>query len=277
MNFLNMKIIKSGILFFLCLFIHSLTLADHNKVIFEVRYELKYQPDSTDNKIINSEDMLLWIGMNKSMFFPYLTYDSDSVWNTFEGLDIISRNERSSEIEKGISRFKFYIYKEYSSGNIDNYHHIFGDTYNFNESMNDFKWEMHNEFEDYHGYNCQKASTYFGGRQWEVWFTKEIPISDGPYKFSGLPGLILKARDTRNHYVFELVHIKNAESYKNIYLPDYRPFKVTPCQYFRALKHHQENFAATVAAGTINLDPQKLQEIVERFKKRNNMIELKCD
>jgi hypothetical protein len=48
---------------------------------------------------------------------------------------------------------------------------------------------------------------------WTAWFTKEINVSDGPYKFSGLPGLIVKLEDDRGDYKFDLVKkvvIKNA-------------------------------------------------------------------
>ena len=45
--------------------------------------------------------------------------------------------------------------------------------------------------------NCQKAEVEYGGRQWIAWFTSEIPISDGPYKFRGLPGLIIEVFDDK--------------------------------------------------------------------------------
>ncbi len=51
------------------------------------------------------------------------------------------------------------------------------------------------------GYPCKKASCRFRGRDWNVWFTEEIPISQGPRKFAGLPGMILKAVDgTGTHF-----------------------------------------------------------------------------
>ncbi|MEJ7664771.1 MAG: GLPGLI family protein [Hymenobacter sp.] len=42
----------------------------------------------------------------------------------------------------------------------------------------------------------------------EAWFTREVPVGDGPYKFYGLPGLIVKVRDTRGHYDFELTQLR---------------------------------------------------------------------
>lgn len=55
------------------------------------------------------------------------------------------------------------------------------------------------------GYKCFKAIATYRGRVWIAWFTPDIPISKGPWKLYGLPGLILKASDIENHYSFECV------------------------------------------------------------------------
>lgn len=62
------------------------------------------------------------------------------------------------------------------------------------------KWKISPEKMRIGGYETQKASTDFGGRTWTAWFTPDIPIQDGPYKFHGLPGLIVKIEDgTQTH------------------------------------------------------------------------------
>lgn len=53
------------------------------------------------------------------------------------------------------------------------------------------------------GYICQMAVTQFKGRQWKAWYTEDIPIDEGPWKLRGLPGLILKAYDSRRQFIFE--------------------------------------------------------------------------
>src|SRR5690606_1469092 len=58
---------------------------------------------------------------------------------------------------------------------------------------------------------CQRADIRFGGRDWVAWFTTEIPIPDGPYKFCGLPGLIVSIADTQQHWQFDLTHILNVK------------------------------------------------------------------
>lgn len=47
-------------------------------------------------------------------------------------------------------------------------------------------------------YHCWKATGHFRGRSYTAWFTMEIPVSEGPWKLCGLPGLIIKAEDDRD-------------------------------------------------------------------------------
>ena len=61
-------------------------------------------------------------------------------------------------------------------------------------------------------WKLQKATTDFGGRKWTAWFTTEIPYSEGPYKFKGLPGLVVELSDSENNFQFELVKISKPEN-----------------------------------------------------------------
>lgn len=56
-----------------------------------------------------------------------------------------------------------------------------------------------------------KATVSHEGREYTAWYTTEIPIADGPYKFWGLPGLILKISDSENHYNFTLESFEKYE------------------------------------------------------------------
>lgn len=53
------------------------------------------------------------------------------------------------------------------------------------------------------GFECQLATVDFAGREYSAWFTTEIPLPYGPYKFSGLPGLILKIEDAEKQFVWK--------------------------------------------------------------------------
>jgi GLPGLI family protein len=70
------------------------------------------------------------------------------------------------------------------------------------------QWELTDELLTIQGYSCQKATCHWRGRDYEAWFTSEIPIRRGPWKFGGLPGLIVKISDAKKEYNFELVRLE---------------------------------------------------------------------
>ena len=61
------------------------------------------------------------------------------------------------------------------------------------------------------GYVCQKATCSFRGRDFIAWFAMDLPVRDGPWKFGGLPGLILKVYDIDLLYTFECVKIEQGK------------------------------------------------------------------
>ncbi len=63
-------------------------------------------------------------------------------------------------------------------------------------------WELLNETKNINSFSCQKAIGNFRGRTYTVWFTNDIPVSLGPWKLNGLPGLILEATDSLNQFQF---------------------------------------------------------------------------
>ena len=54
-------------------------------------------------------------------------------------------------------------------------------------------------------FTCVKASGTFEGREYDVWFTPDIPVPFGPYKLCGLPGLILEAKSRDGKVSWEFV------------------------------------------------------------------------
>lgn len=60
------------------------------------------------------------------------------------------------------------------------------------DSLNLFSWKYVNGSKNILGYHCKKAICKFRGRDYIAYYAPEISISGGPFKFNGLPGLILE-------------------------------------------------------------------------------------
>ena len=70
------------------------------------------------------------------------------------------------------------------------------------------------------GYSCQRASVSWGGRNYIAWFSPDIPINAGPYRFRGLPGLIMKVKEATNMYSWELQGLEQKKEPINEYRYD---------------------------------------------------------
>jgi len=78
-----------------------------------------------------------------------------------------------------------------------------GANFQYDEKMPVMDWKLTPDTCVILGYPCRKATTTFRGRDYEAWFTKAIPVSERPWKFHGLPGLILKVWDSKRQVIFE--------------------------------------------------------------------------
>jgi GLPGLI family protein len=107
------------------------------------------------------------------------------------------------------------------------------------------KWKLLSEKKIIGKFDCKKASVEFRGRTYFAWYTMEIPISLGPWKFNGLPGLILEVDDQKEIYKWQaktisfsnnlteeeiLVKIQNDPKYEHISYQDYDAKKVRKCK-----------------------------------------------
>jgi GLPGLI family protein len=86
------------------------------------------------------------------------------------------------------------------------------DEYQYTERAEPFKWTMVPGTDTIMGYPCNKAETTFRGRKWIAYYTFDISYSSGPWKFSGLPGLILKVTDEKELFKWEAVGISKPKN-----------------------------------------------------------------
>jgi len=83
-------------------------------------------------------------------------------------------------------------------------------------SLPKINWTIQGEQKEVGGFMCQKAEADFRGRHYIAWFTLDIPISDGPWKLQGLPGLILEAYDSKEEVKFILTDLEIPSASANL-------------------------------------------------------------
>ena len=83
----------------------------------------------------------------------------------------------------------------------------------YTEAVPKQEWKLTNETQTIIGYKCQKATCRFRGRDFIAWFAPAVPVKRGPWKFGGLPGLILKVQKSIEPVV--PVHNRIEESHRS--------------------------------------------------------------
>ena len=136
----------------------------------------------------------------------------------------------------------------------------------------DLRWVLYGDIKIINGSKCQMAATNKYGRRWIAYFSKDYSQSLGPYKFTGLPGLIFELYDTRNDYHFTLSKIeKNSDDF-NFNLGEFKKFPKD--KYLKA----RYNMEFTMARFP-DMDAEQnkyMQGLLEKLKKMyNNPLELK--
>ncbi|QOW09853.1 GLPGLI family protein [Kaistella flava (ex Peng et al. 2021)] len=257
----------------LILFIFSLTIFAQNS---SISYEFIYKTNPTQKDRIKKQNYKLDILGGKSIFRTESRRSSDSLiaktgfglgYNTDPNHELYLTKDRDHSIIRKhfvspLSRDKFFI-------KIDD----------------QLKWKILPETTVIANFNCQKAEVEYGGRNWFAWFTKEIPVSEGPYCFHGLPGLILQIQDDQEDYLFKATEIKNLANSSLFEIDGGK--QITWNQFNKILQDYFDspyNFAKAKgmkvvkdngSGGTMEIDYRKrVKETQEMLLENNNPIEL---
>ena len=179
-------------------------------------YRYVYTFDTLKNEL-RDDLLILQIGKEVSKCYSYYTFQSDSLQRTPDGAKVWSELFQQAIEKDGIYgdfphvRMSTYVYKNYPTGQMTITDRISLQDYCYVDSLHTQTWTMGDSTREVLGYTCQQATADFRGRRWTAWFTTDIPISDGPWKLGGLPGLILKAYDERQQHVFTAVGLERVK------------------------------------------------------------------
>ena len=139
-----------------------------------------------------------------SKFFNHRSEEIDSLTSTPEGLANFKKTQDAA-MKAMISQGRItvaklprkkdtqYVIKSAQDSIITVYEMLKDEHVYYTEPFSEMVWEIGDSTKNVLGYDCVQATTDYHGRVWTVWFAPDIPIQDGPWKFRGLPGLILEA------------------------------------------------------------------------------------
>lgn len=213
-------------------------------------YELTFKPKKDSAKLDKVVTILDITDKNRSIYQDYTVIAQDSIMKI--EIEAMQKAGMMKDLSKSLKAPKISarIYKTYPDMKVQYVDKIANgftpSNIGYTEDLK-FNWNILSDKQKIGEYNTQKATTDFGGRKWTAWFTTDIPFQDGPYKFYGLPGLIVKIEDADKNYSWLLQGNKKVKNY-------------TEFSYIENLMH--------ASGGKINeLPREKFEKTFSDFKK----------
>ena len=208
--------------------------------IYKTTYLLTYKSDSTRIQSQREEEFWLFFNEENSQFLSRKKALEDSIAQNFNVGDIGSSRWQNA-VAQSKTDFHFEIKKDRTSNLIYFQEKVFKDIFYYTQTLDLFKWEIDTLTSTISGYPVQKATTSFAGRDYIAWFTSEIPVPDGPYKFSGLPGLILKIQDTNKDFVFNFQSFEEIKTEHVFNIPAKKAQQTTKKELLRLISDYQKD------------------------------------
>lgn len=147
-----------------------------------------------------------------------------------------------------------YVFKDFEKQEQTVYDDYSDQFAKYNEPFQEMQWEVVTDStKTILGYECMMAMTAYHGRDWTAWFAPEIPAHDGPWKFAGLPGLILMASESQGIYSFTANGIEATEQEIPGMPRDDWYHKEDRIKYLQGKYRHLQDPFADIAGG--NLPP----------------------
>ena len=235
--------------------------------IDNVKYRITYDGKWVNNSFIKpyiytGSEMRLDIGEKVTCFYDRTKQVKDSLMS----VKAQSGNYDFSDLPKG-GRFPFSYYKNYpAEGKSMQIEAVGTENYQCTEKTEIPDWQIvQDSTADIIGYHCQMAKTKFKGRTWYAWYTEDIPMQEGPWKLCGLPGLILKAYDENQEYVFSAIGMSTLDGTSPIIISKDKREELSQ----KELKKAKEKFTPGMIMESLNIKNVKIQD------EKGNPIDMK--
>lgn len=261
-----MKIYK--LIAFLVLILFALGASAKKKLDYpcaeiKVGYNYYYKFMRGEDGVIEKDiPFLLLANRNQSKFYCPHTEYRDSLKSTPSGrakekqmFDAAAKayvqRRDISAMDAVAYHTRMYVLKDYAKSISTTYDQAgMGEYGYYDEPFSEIQWNIiEDSTKTILDYQCIMATTDYHGRKWTVWFTPEIPMQDGPWKFCGLPGLVMEASEPSDQHRFTVTGIETStQPIFPIFNTEYQ--KMDRIDMLRALRHYRENSNAMFKAAT---------------------------
>jgi GLPGLI family protein len=221
------------------------------------------------DQAFRTDTMVLEIGAKVAKFYDPAKFGRDSMLrtriNSIDPQTIKAINIYKEESSKDLSNLpgttlsssaegeSYQLIKERASTKITvfDYTSAIGDRFKYEDEPGMLPWKISAETDTVAGYSCQKATLSFRGRDYIAWFAPDVPINEGPWKFKGLPGLILKVTDTKDLFSFKLIGLQQLSAIAPIQIDDAGSIKCTKVEFEKQMKKKGAGMLINFNAGTL--------------------------
>jgi len=206
-------------------------------------YKLTYIKDTIKPNEKSTDLQILLIGKAISKYYSQyaLDYNYYAMKEVKKGADAISNIKESGA-------WHYEVFKNYPQGKetITDVASMLKGNFAYEEDLPAFDWKISDEKQTILSYTCQKATVSFRGRDFVAWFAPEIPIPNGPWKFGGLPGLILKLYDSKNNFLYECTGLERLKAKEAIKFYKVEYTKLSRNDLNKLYQRFHENFVTYI-------------------------------
>ncbi len=207
----------------ICLLFTSIGVAQE-KITLHIKYEFLHSRNAEQVDVISKENVVLSVSDKSSRYCSERRYNEVMQIAEKKSTGNAGQNSGSAKVVSGGPLLlvnnsgplmKEEIIKKFEDEKLFIYTSLGFKSFQIETPIPEIKWEIKPESRNIGNIKCQKAIGDYAGRTYIAWFAPELPYNDGPWKLSGLPGLILEASDDKNEVQFKFKElIRSSEKRK---------------------------------------------------------------
>lgn len=199
---------------------------------FEATYDIYY---NTDLPQVKKAKLEVDINNKHSIFHIFRNQDEGGDKSISTDKSGMSYTIKYGDLDR-------FIEMDFKNSSIHSKETHRGEVYYVKDSIVSLNWKLDYEDEKKIGsLLCKKATTHFRGRDYIAWYSLDIPLPYGPYKFHSLPGLIVSISDSTNTFTWTIVSYKlKAEKPKFEFNNKLMPL-ISAKKYYSEIRYYSNN------------------------------------